>query len=52
MLAFIRIATHVADDMDRICLGRYFADITLWNAIACILATAEIVPKKDEMGNP
>ncbi|KAK1230306.1 hypothetical protein PQX77_006599 [Marasmius sp. AFHP31] len=36
----------------RICPGRYFADLNVWNAIACIVATVELVPKKDEMGNP
>jgi len=36
----------------RICPGRYFADAKLWNAIAFILATVEIVPERDEMGNP
>ncbi|KAF9262274.1 cytochrome P450 [Marasmius fiardii PR-910] len=35
----------------RICPGRYFADLTLWNAIANILATLEIVPAKDEAGD-
>ncbi|KAL0578234.1 hypothetical protein V5O48_003771 [Marasmius crinis-equi] len=36
----------------RICPGRHFADVALWNALACILATLEIVPVKDEAGNP
>ncbi|KAF9262030.1 cytochrome P450 [Marasmius fiardii PR-910] len=35
----------------RICPGRYFADSALWNAMACILATLEIVPTTDEVGN-
>ncbi|KAL0575892.1 hypothetical protein V5O48_006092, partial [Marasmius crinis-equi] len=30
----------------RICPGRHFADIALWNAIACTLATLEILPVK------
>ncbi|KAJ8081652.1 hypothetical protein PM082_007498 [Marasmius tenuissimus] len=36
----------------RICPGRHFADLALWHAIACTLATLETVPKTDEMGNP
>ncbi|KAL0575890.1 hypothetical protein V5O48_006090 [Marasmius crinis-equi] len=34
----------------RICPGRHFADITLWNAIACTLATLEILPVKGADG--
>ncbi|KAF9258780.1 cytochrome P450 [Marasmius fiardii PR-910] len=30
---------------------RYFADLAIWHAIACILATLEILPPKDERGN-
>ncbi|KAL0064441.1 hypothetical protein AAF712_008605 [Marasmius tenuissimus] len=36
----------------RICPGRHFASLALWHAIACTLATLELAPKKDEMGNP
>ncbi|KAJ8081649.1 hypothetical protein PM082_007495 [Marasmius tenuissimus] len=36
----------------RICPGRHLAPLALWNAIACTLATLEIVPIKDEKGNP
>ncbi|KAK1231448.1 hypothetical protein PQX77_005428 [Marasmius sp. AFHP31] len=36
----------------RVCPGRHFASLALWHAIACTLATLEIVPKKDEAGNP
>jgi len=35
----------------RICPGRHFADLSLWNVMAHILATLEILPPKDEMGN-
>ena len=35
----------------RICPGRHFASMTLWHAVAYTLATLEIVPKTDEMGN-
>ncbi|KAL0062012.1 hypothetical protein AAF712_011090 [Marasmius tenuissimus] len=35
----------------RICPGRHFADIAIWNVVACTLATLEILPPKDEMGN-
>uniref|UniRef100_A0A0W0EW69 Putative cytochrome P450 n=1 Tax=Moniliophthora roreri TaxID=221103 RepID=A0A0W0EW69_MONRR len=34
----------------RICPGRHFADQSLWHAMACILATLEILPEKDESG--
>ncbi|KAI3601251.1 cytochrome p450 [Moniliophthora roreri] len=34
----------------RICPGRHFADLALWHAMACILATLEILPEKDENG--
>ncbi|KAK1228120.1 hypothetical protein PQX77_008855 [Marasmius sp. AFHP31] len=36
----------------RICPGRHFSPFILWNAIACTLATLEIVPVNDEKGNP
>ncbi|KAJ8081659.1 hypothetical protein PM082_007505 [Marasmius tenuissimus] len=36
----------------RICPGRHFTPLVLWNAIACTLATLEIIPLKDEKGNP
>ncbi|KAK1231444.1 hypothetical protein PQX77_005424 [Marasmius sp. AFHP31] len=36
----------------RMCPGRHLAPLVLWNAIACTLATLEIVPVKDEKGNP
>ncbi|KAL0568631.1 hypothetical protein V5O48_013350 [Marasmius crinis-equi] len=36
----------------RICPGRHFASLALWHAIACTLATLEIIPVKDEMGDP
>ncbi|KAJ8081660.1 hypothetical protein PM082_007506 [Marasmius tenuissimus] len=36
----------------RICPGRHFADLVIWHAIVCTLATLEIIPKTDEMGNP
>ncbi|KAK1228114.1 hypothetical protein PQX77_008849 [Marasmius sp. AFHP31] len=36
----------------RMCPGRHFADLAIWHAIACTLATLEVVPKTDEMGNP
>ncbi|KAG7094724.1 hypothetical protein E1B28_005544 [Marasmius oreades] len=35
----------------RICPGRHFADIVIWTAMACILATLEILPPKDGKGN-
>ncbi|KAF9262303.1 cytochrome P450 [Marasmius fiardii PR-910] len=35
----------------RICPGRYFAELTIWHAMACVLATLEILPPKDEWGN-
>ncbi|KAF9262281.1 cytochrome P450 [Marasmius fiardii PR-910] len=35
----------------RICPGRHYADLELWHAIACTLATLEILPAKDEVGN-
>ncbi|ESK88498.1 cytochrome p450 [Moniliophthora roreri MCA 2997] len=34
----------------RICPGRHFAPITLWHAMACILATMEIKPVEDKNG--
>uniref|UniRef100_A0A0W0EWD1 Putative cytochrome P450 n=1 Tax=Moniliophthora roreri TaxID=221103 RepID=A0A0W0EWD1_MONRR len=34
----------------RICPGRHFADLALWHAMVCILATLEIQPEKDEDG--
>ncbi|KAK1231449.1 hypothetical protein PQX77_005429 [Marasmius sp. AFHP31] len=36
----------------RVCPGRHFASLALCHAIACTLATLELVPKKDEIGNP
>ncbi|KAJ8090295.1 hypothetical protein PM082_018891 [Marasmius tenuissimus] len=36
----------------RICPGRHLGSLVLWNAIACTLATLEIVPVNDEKGNP
>ncbi|KAF9262292.1 cytochrome P450 [Marasmius fiardii PR-910] len=35
----------------RICPGKYFGDMVVWSAMACILATYEILPPKDEKGN-
>ncbi|KAF9261873.1 cytochrome P450 [Marasmius fiardii PR-910] len=35
----------------RICPGRYFADMAVWHVMACVLATLEILPPNDEMGN-
>ncbi|KAL0568576.1 hypothetical protein V5O48_013405 [Marasmius crinis-equi] len=35
----------------RICPGRYFADLAIWNVIACVLAALELVPPRDETGN-
>ncbi|KAJ8081568.1 hypothetical protein PM082_007413 [Marasmius tenuissimus] len=35
----------------RICPGRHFADLAIWNVAACTLATLEILPPKDESGN-
>ncbi|KAL0568633.1 hypothetical protein V5O48_013352 [Marasmius crinis-equi] len=32
----------------RICPGRYFADMVIWNAVACILSTLELLPAKGE----
>ncbi|KAL0578131.1 hypothetical protein V5O48_003874 [Marasmius crinis-equi] len=36
----------------RACPGRHFASLMLWHAIACILATLELAPAKDEKGDP
>ncbi|KAK7041425.1 hypothetical protein VNI00_009291 [Paramarasmius palmivorus] len=36
----------------RICPGRHFANMSLWHAMACILATLEICPEKDVHGFP
>ncbi|KAF9262287.1 cytochrome P450 [Marasmius fiardii PR-910] len=35
----------------RICPGRHLAELALWHAIACMLATLEILPPKDEAGD-
>ncbi|KAJ8081567.1 hypothetical protein PM082_007412 [Marasmius tenuissimus] len=35
----------------RICPGRHFADLVIWNVAACTLATLEILPPKNERGN-
>ncbi|EEB89699.1 hypothetical protein MPER_12175, partial [Moniliophthora perniciosa FA553] len=34
----------------RVCPGRHFAGLSLWHAMACVLATLEICPAKDESG--
>ncbi|KAL0564491.1 hypothetical protein V5O48_017555, partial [Marasmius crinis-equi] len=35
----------------RVCPGRHFAHLALWQVIACTLATLEIVPMKGQIGN-
>ncbi|KAG7094714.1 hypothetical protein E1B28_005534 [Marasmius oreades] len=34
----------------RICPGRHFAETAIWHAMACVLATLEILPPTDEKG--
>ncbi|KAF9262304.1 cytochrome P450 [Marasmius fiardii PR-910] len=35
----------------RKCPGRHFADLAIWHVMACVLATLEVLPPKDETGN-
>ncbi|PCH43299.1 hypothetical protein WOLCODRAFT_74047, partial [Wolfiporia cocos MD-104 SS10] len=35
----------------RVCPGRQFADISVWLAIACVIATMTISKKRDSNGN-
>ncbi|KAF9258225.1 cytochrome P450 [Marasmius fiardii PR-910] len=35
----------------RICPGRYFAELAVWHVMACVLATLEVLPPRDEMGH-
>lgn len=35
---------------DRICVGRFFADATVWFTLVSLLAVFDILPAKDENG--